>query len=155
VLEVGRIVKAHGLRGEVVVALVTNRTERVEPGSVLQAGRQSLEVERSRPFSATGEGRWIVGFRGVANRAQAEALQGTVLSAPPIEDPTAMWVHELIGAEVIDAAGRRHGVVEAIEANPASDLLILDSGIMIPLRFVVRQGIGQVTVDPPAGLLDR
>lgn len=73
-LEVGRILKPHGLAGEVVVALITNRTERVEAGSVLQAGTRSLEVARSRPFSATGEGRFLVAFRGVESRDAAEAL---------------------------------------------------------------------------------
>jgi 16S rRNA processing protein RimM len=151
-LEVGRIVKAHGLAGEVVVALITNRTERMEPGSRLHAGTRPLEVLRSRPFSATGEGRWIVAFRGVEDRGAAEALQGVILSADPIEDRTVMWVHELIGAEVVDLAGTRYGVVDAVEANPASDLLVLSNGLLIPLTFVVQQGQGQITVDPPVGL---
>jgi 16S rRNA processing protein RimM len=153
-LEVGRIVKAHGLGGEVVVALVTNRRERVEPGSVLHAGRRELEVVGSRSFSATGEGRWIVAFRGVEGREAAEALQGAVLSADPIDDPGGMWVHELIGAEVLDLAGTRYGVVDAIEANPASDLLVLSNGTLIPLTFVVEQTHGQITIDPPTGLTD-
>ena len=153
-LEVGRILKAHGLAGEVVVALITNRTERVEPGSVLHAGTRALEVGRSRPFSATGEGRFLVAFRGVESRDAAEALQGAVLSAEPIEDPGVMWIHELIGAEVLDLAGTRYGVVDAVEANPASDLLVLDNGTLIPLTFVVRQTQEQITIDPPAGLTD-
>jgi 16S rRNA processing protein RimM len=153
-LEVGRIVKAHGLAGEVVVALVTNRTERMAAGSVLRAGTRVLEVLRSRPFSATGEGRWIVAFRGVEDRGAADELKGAVLSAEPIEDPTVMWVHELIGAEVLDVSGTRYGVVDAVEANPASDLLVLRNGTLIPLTFVVRQSPGQVTIDPPAGLID-
>ena len=153
-LEVGRILKPHGLAGEVVVALITNRTERVEAGSVLQAGTRSLEVARSRPFSATGEGRFLVAFRGVESRDAAEALQGAVLCAEPIEDPGVMWIHELIGAEVLDLAGTRYGVVDAVEANPASDLLVLDNGTLIPLTFVVRQTQEQITIDPPAGLTD-
>ena len=153
-LEVGRILKPHGLAGEVVVALVTNRTERVEAGSVLHAGTRSLEVARSRPFSATGEGRFLVAFRGVESRDAAEALQGAVLCAEPIEDPGVMWIHELIGAEVLDLAGTRYGVVDAVEANPASDLLVLDNGTLIPLTFVVRQTQEQITIDPPAGLTD-
>ena len=64
-LEVGRIVKPHGLRGDVVVELVTNRDERVAAGAVLWAGGRELEVLRARPFSATGAGRWIVTFGGV------------------------------------------------------------------------------------------
>ena len=153
-LEVGRVVKPHGLSGEVVVALITNRTERMEPGSVLHAGAQTLEVLRSRPFSATGEGRWIVAFGGVADRGAALALQGAVLSAESIDEPTALWVHDLIGADVVDLDGTRHGVVDAVEANPASDLLVLNTGVLIPLRFVVQQTDGQVTVDLPAGLVD-
>jgi 16S rRNA processing protein RimM len=153
-LEVGRIVKAHGLAGEVVVALITNRTERMDPGSVLHAGARVLEVLRSRPFSATGEGRWIVAFRGVEGRGAAEALRGAVLSAEPIADPAGMWVHELIGAEVVDLAGTRYGVVDAVEANPASDLLVLRNGMLIPLTFVVQQRQGEITIDPPAGLTD-
>lgn len=135
-----------------VVALVTNRSERMEPGSVLHTGTRALEVLRSRSFSATGEGRWIVAFRGVEDRGAAESLQGVVLSAEPIEDPTVMWVHQLIGAEVLDVAGTRYGVVEAVEANPASDLLVLGNGMLIPLTFVVQQRPGQITIDPPPGL---
>lgn len=153
-LEVGRILKAHGLAGEVVIALITNRRERVEPGAVLHAGTRALEVGHSRPFSATGEGRWIVAFRGVESREAAEALRGAVLSAEPIEEPGVMWVHELIGAEVVDIAGTPYGVVEAVEANPASDLLVLQNGTLIPLTFVVGQRDGQITIDPPAGLAD-
>jgi 16S rRNA processing protein RimM len=90
----------------------------------------------------------------VEGREAAEGLRGAVLSAEPIEDPGVMWVHELIGAEVLDLAGKRYGVVDAVEANPASDLLVLHNGTLIPLTFVVRQTHGQITIDPPAGLTD-
>ncbi len=77
-----------------------------------------------------------------------------MLSAPPLEDPDALWVHELIGAEVVDPAGQPLGTVTAVEANPASDLLVLRRGALVPLRFVVSRAPGRVTVDLPAGLLD-
>jgi 16S rRNA processing protein RimM len=154
VLEVGRIVKPHGIRGEVVVELITNRTERVAPGSVLAATPGPLEVERSRRFEATGRGRWIVAFRGVVDRSGAEALRGAVLLAEPVEDPDGLWVHQLVGAVVVDGTGTVLGAVEAVEANPASDLLVLDSGALIPLRFVVEHHDGRLTVDLPDGLLD-
>jgi 16S rRNA processing protein RimM len=153
-LEVGRITKAHGLRGEVVVALVTNRSERVEPGSVLHGPNRALVVESSRPFEATGDGRWIVQFGGLFDRTGAEALRGTVLRAPPLDDPEALWAHELIGAEVVDATGAILGTVASVEANPASDLLVLAGGGLIPLRFVTGHEPGRVTVDIPAGLLE-
>ena len=153
-LEVGRIVKPHGLRGEVVVELTSNRTERVAPGSVLAAAAGPLEVERSRPFEATGPGRWIVAFRGVVDRSDAESLRGVVLLAEPVDDPDGLWVHQLVGSIVLDGTGTVIGTVEAVEANPASDLLVLDTGALIPLRFVVGHSGGRLTVDLPDGLLD-
>ena len=56
------------------------------------------------------------------------------------DDDDALWVHELIGAEVVDADGVDRGRVEAVLDNPASDLLVLDSGALVPLPFVVRLG---------------
>lgn len=148
-LEVGRVVRPHGIRGEVIVELVTNRTERLAPGSRLLAGEREVEVAGSRPH----KGRFIVAFAGVADRNAAESLRGAVLRAEPLSDPDALWVHELIGAVVVDRAGRDHGTVEAVEANPAADLLVLSSGALVPVTFVVEAGGGRVVVDPPAGLL--
>lgn len=149
-LEVGQVVKPHGLRGEVVVALFTNRDERMEPGTVLSTPDGPLTIERSSPHL----GRWIVSFVGVRSREDADALRGTILSAEPLDDPDELWVHELIGAEVVGVDDRPYGTVAAVEANPASDLLVLDTGGLVPLRFVVSSGEGRVVVDPPVGLLD-
>lgn len=154
-LEVGTIARAHGLRGQVVVELVTNRTERVSPGSVLQSDGGPLEVVAATPGPGSGgRDRWIVTFLGVASREAAEALRGVTLRAEPLDDPDVLWVHDLIGSAVVDADGTRHGTVTDVQANPASDLLVLDSGGLIPLRFVVAQEAGVVTVELPAGLLD-
>ena len=149
-MDVGRVVKPHGLRGEVIVELFTDRTERLAPGTSLSTERGPLVVERSSPHL----GRWIVQFEGVAGVDGAEALRGVVLSAEPLEDPDALWVHELVGAEVVGVDGTAYGQVQAVEANPASDLLVLDVGGLVPLRFVVSHGDGRVVIDPPAGLLD-
>ncbi|HEX2850494.1 MAG TPA: ribosome maturation factor RimM [Acidimicrobiales bacterium] len=152
-LEVGRIAKAHGIRGEVIVALVTDRTERVAVGSVLTtASGRALDIVRSRPQPQPD--RFIVAFAGVATRDDAEALRGELLYAEPIEDESVLWIHELIGSEVVDAAGTRLGRVEAVEANPASDLLVLETGGLIPLRFVVDHAPGRLVVDLPDGLLE-
>ena len=148
-LEVGRVVKAHGLRGEVIVDLVTNRTERLHPGSALFTAAGTLEVVRSSPH----QGRWIVAFAGVGDRSAAESLRGTVLSAPPLDEPGALWVHELVGAQVVGTDGGEYGTVQAVEANPASDLLVIEGGGLVPLRFVVSHEPGRVVVDPPPGLL--
>jgi 16S rRNA processing protein RimM len=151
-LEVGRITKPHGIRGEVVVALTTDRTERVAPGSVLHTDRRGdLTVEASRPH----QGHWLVLFDGVLDRNTAEDLRGTVLLAPGIEDPDAVWVHELIGATVVEADGTELGTVTAVEDNPAADLLVLETGGLIPMTFVVDTTTpGRVVVDIPLGLLD-
>ncbi len=147
------MVKPHGVRGEVVVDLVSNRPERrLAPGSVLWWSSGELEVVGARPH----QGRWLVAFAGIADRDAAERLRNATLSAPALEDEDdVLWVHELVGAEVVDTGGRSHGRVEAVEANPASDLLVLPGARLVPLVFVVaRRPDGTVVVDPPAGLLD-
>ncbi len=141
--------KPHGLRGEVVVALSTNRPERVARGAVLHVDAGPLTVVSSRPH----QHRHIVRFEGVDDRTAAEALHGQVLRAEPLEDPDALWVHELIGATVVDQHGTEHGTVTEVEVNPASDLLVLEGGALVPLTFVVERGDGRITVDVPEGLL--
>jgi 16S rRNA processing protein RimM len=149
-LEVGRIIKPHGIRGEVIVDLVSNRPERLNAGSVLSSDVGDFEVVRSTPH----QNRWIVAFEGVADRNRAEALRGTVLRAEPMEgEDDTLWVHELVGAVVYDVNGLFYGRVSEVEANPASDLLVLPQGL-VPLTFVVTQEPGRVVIDPPEGLVE-
>lgn len=153
-LEVGRVARSHGLRGEVVVELFTDRAERLAPGSVLATDDGSLMVMRSsRRGGRDRSSRWTVAFAGVEDREGADQLRGRVLRAEPLEDAGGLWVHQLVGAEVLDPAGRRLGRVEAVQANPASDLLVLGDGSLVPLSFLVDHGPGRLVVDPPAGLL--
>lgn len=148
-LEVGRVVRSHGLRGEVMVKLITDRNERLDPGSELQTAGGRLEVVVSRPH----QNGFLVTFAGVDDREAADALRGTVLLAAALDDPDTFWVHELIGAQVVEADGTGHGRVVAVEANPASDLLVLDNGGLVPLRFVVDRSADRLVIDPPVGLL--
>ena len=151
-LHVGRMVKPHGLKGDVIVSLTTNRDERVAPGSVLTTDDGS-EYRVAR--SSAHLGRFIVTFEGVNGIEAADALRGTELYASPMEDPDALWIHDLIGSVVMDTEGVELGRVVSVEANPASDLLVLAEGGLIPLRFVVTSVPGEsVTVDVPDGLLD-
>jgi len=147
---VGRVDRPHGLRGQVVVSLVTNRTERLASGAVLGAGDGELRVLEARPFGD----RWLVTFDGVESKEAAERLRNTVLSALPIEDPEAWWVHDLIGSQLVDTSGNELGTVKAVVASPASDLLELADGTLIPLRFALERSPGRIVVDLPAGLLD-
>lgn len=150
-LEVGRITKAHGLRGEVVVFLTTDRSERVAPGSVLDTERGALTVRSSRPH----QDRWVVTFEGVADRDAAEALRGLLLFAEPIEDPEVLWVHELIGCTVRTPDGVERGAIVSVVDNPAADLLALDTGALVPVVFVVGgPHDGVVEVDTPEGLFE-
>jgi 16S rRNA processing protein RimM len=155
VLEVGRVVRPHGLDGQVVVELWTNREERLSAGSELSSGGRSFVVQRaSRLANSGGRPRWVVGFAGLATREDAEVIRDAVLWAEPLDVEGAFWIHELVGSELVEPGGRRVGRVEAVEANPASDLLILDDGRIVPLIFVSRDPSGRLTVDGPPGLLD-
>lgn len=150
-LEVGRITKAHGLRGDVVVLLSTDRSERVTPGAVLSTDRGELTVVSSRAH----QDRWVVAFEGTDSRERADALRGLVLSAVPIDDDDVLWVHELIGARVRSADGVDRGVVRSVLDNPAADLLVLDSGALVPVVFVVGSPQdGWIDVDTPDGLFE-
>ncbi len=149
-LEVGRIGRAHGIRGDVFVDLVTDHTERVDVGARLWARDRWLTVERSAPVKH----RWRVGFAGFHDRAAAESFTGTPLFAEPIDDPDALWVHELIGSSVVETDGTDRGRCVAVVDNPASDLLELESGALVPVAFVQSSVDGVITIDPPDGLFD-
>lgn len=151
-LEVGTISRPHGLRGDVVVQLVTTEVSRVEPGSVLDADGRSLVVRASRPHQK----HWVVAFEGVESREAADVLRGTTLRAEPLTDDDALWIHELIGARVVDGDDVDRGVVEAVQENPASDVLVLESGALVPLTFAVgwdERG-ARLRIDAPPGLFE-
>jgi 16S rRNA processing protein RimM len=153
--EVGRIGRAHGVRGDVYVSLITDRLQRVAPGARLLAGTQWLTVVQARPQQ---QQRWLVSFEGVADRNAAERLTNTVLLAEPLaddaDDDDALWVHQLIGSRVVDQDGVERGMCVAVIDNPAHDLLELDTGALVPVAFVVSYSDAVVTIDPPAGLFD-
>jgi 16S rRNA processing protein RimM len=150
-LEVGRIIKAHGLKGQVLVDLWSDRVERLAAGETLHSERGPLVVTAS----ARHQARFIVSFEGVTTREGAEHLRGVVLSAPRIDDDSVIWIDQLFGAEVVEASGEHRGVVVDVEANPASDLMVLDTGALVPLTFVVSvEANSRVVIDPPEGLFE-
>jgi 16S rRNA processing protein RimM len=113
-------------------------------------------VSSSPAPGGRGADRYIVRFAECADRAAADRLRGVELSAEALDQPGTLWVHELVGAVVRDVAGAELGHVAAVEANPASDLLVLESGGLIPVHFVTGHdaAAGTVDVDIPEGLLD-
>ncbi len=148
-LEVGRIAKPHGLRGEVIVSLSTDRTERLDAGSVLETDRGPVTVVSAVPH----QHRWRVQFEGCSSREDADALHGLVLRAAPLDDPDVWFIHELIGLPVVLTDGAAVGTCTAIAENPAYDMVEIDGAILVPMPFVTEVG-ETITIDPPDGLLD-
>ena len=150
-LDVGRIVKAHGLRGQVVVDLWSDRTERLAPGTTLYTDRGPIVVLDA----ARHQERFLVTVEGCCTREDAERWRGVILRAPRIEDPDVIWIDQLYGATLVERDGTVRGTVVEVEANPASDLLVLDSGHLVPLRFVVEVTPHErIVVDAPEGLFE-
>ena len=58
------------------------------------------------------------------------------------------------GSTVVLADGNAVGTVTEVESNPAADLLVLDSGALVPVVFITAHEHGRVTIDPPEGLFD-
>lgn len=150
-LEVGRVVKPHGLSGEVVVELWGDAERRLVAGSALASDAGDLEVVSARPH----QHRHLVRFAGVDDHQAAERLRGVLLRAEPLDLPGVIWVHDVVGAQLVTTDGRVLGEVVAVEANPASDLLVLEGGGLVPLHFVTDvQPRRRVTVDAPDGLVE-
>lgn len=150
-LEVGHIRRAHGLRGDVFVQLLSDSDARVAPGSEFFADGERMVVESSRVAS---NGRRIVKFDRIADRTAAEQYANRVLRGRPIDDPDALWVHEMIGRRVVEADGTDRGRCVSVLANPAADLLELDNGALVPSNFVVSLDEDTITVETPDGLFD-
>ena len=151
-LEVGRIGRPHGLNGDVLVTLSTDRPERLDPGTHLRAGSVELEVARAKPY----QDRWLVHFVGRDDRDAIEALRGSTVLAQALDEPDTRWVHTVVGAEVVTPDGRSRGRVASVLANPAHDLLVLDDDTLVPVVFIVEDEStdDRLVVDAPDGLFD-
>jgi 16S rRNA processing protein RimM len=149
-LEIGHIRRAHGVRGEVSVELITDRPERVEPGARWFVRGSWVTVVAARPH----HDRWLVTLAEVTDRLAAQRYTNSAISAEPLDDPDAWWVHDLIGARVVEASGADRGRCRSVVANPAHDLLELEGGALVPVVFVTSVVDGVVTIDPPDGLFD-
>ena len=151
-LEVGRIGKPHGVRGDLFLSLTSDLAQRREVGAQLiifdSSGQRTLTITASRPQ----QDRWVVHFEGIDDRNAAEKLTNKFLYAEPIDGAEGLWVHQLIGSEVEDTSGVSWGVCTGVLNNPAHDLLELESGVLIPMPFVLSCDEGITVIDPPAGL---
>ena len=147
-LVAGKVTKAHGLRGEVTILVLSEVPERFEPGSVLhlEDGR-ALTVVAVRP----DRGRLLVTFEGYADRTAAEALHGRYLFVPEDDVPDlpegAFWPHQLEGCEVVTEEGRELGRIREVVLGVANDIWVTgpaEAEVLVPaLKDVV------VSVDIP------
>lgn len=155
-LEIGWITKAHGIRGSVIIHPLTNLPGRFEVGMRLLLSNRSRDRELTLLSVAPYNKDLLVTFEAVTTRTEAEALKGFTILAEPVEAEEEMLVHELIGCSVVELDGTVRGIVKTIEANPASDLLVLESNALVPLAFVVEHDRDAriIRIDPPQGLFD-
>lgn len=124
---IGRVARAHGVRGEVTVDIRTDAPEaRFAAGATVRtepASAGPLTVEAARPHS----GRLLVRFAEVADRSAAEDLRGVLLTVSIAQtaddDPDAYYPHELVGVRVVTDAGDEVGEVAEVLPAPAHDLL--------------------------------
>jgi 16S rRNA processing protein RimM len=149
-LEIGYLRKAHGVRGQVNVQLATDRPERLVPGARWFARDGWLTVVEASPH----QDRWLVTFREIGDRLGAQRYTNTPIYAEPLDDPDELWVHELIGAAVVEVDGTARGTCVAVVENPAADLLELDSGALVPVVFITEHAPGRIVIDPPPGLFE-
>jgi 16S rRNA processing protein RimM len=163
---VGRIARAHGIRGHLVVNLETDfPDDRFRAGAevfIERAGRVDAMRLTSVRFA---NGRPIVGLAGIDTRNEAEALSGRELRVPVGQlralPSGTFYRHDLIGCRVETRAGAVVGVVRDVEGTVAGSRLVLEAPtgeIQIPLASEIcteiDTGAKRIVVEPPEGLLD-
>ena len=164
---VGRVGRAHGVRGEVSVDVRTDEPERrFAPGAALRADGHSshaLTVLATRPHGP----RLLVSFEEVTDRSAAEALRGADLIAQvssgerPV-DPEEFYDHQLVGLAVRTPDRGHVGRVRDVLHLPSQDVLVVttDEGQEALVPFVaalvpsIDLAAGEVTVADQPGLLD-
>jgi 16S rRNA processing protein RimM len=173
-LTVGRVVKAHGISGEVVVEIRTDDpAARFAPGSTLRAKgspKRSSSDTPERTFIVDGVrehgGRLLVRLAGVDDRDAADALRGSLFvidseDLPPIDEPDTYYDHQLEGLRVRTTTGADVGVVAEVLHTAAGELLAVrrDSDeVLVPFVGAIVTSVSlddrTVEIDPPDGLLD-
>jgi 16S rRNA processing protein RimM len=169
-LTVGRVVKAHGVTGEIVVEVRTDDPEiRFAADAVLRA-RGSDGQERNYVIEAVRVhgGRLLVRLDGVADRDTADRLRGSLFlidseDLPPIEEPDTYYDHQLEGLRVCTTAGRHIGTVVEVLHTAAGELLAVNRDdeageLLVPFVTAIVTSVSldsrTVEIDPPDGLLE-
>lgn len=162
---VGRVLRPHGLKGEVVVEVLSDVPGRLDPGSRLLASRgggpvRALVVKASQPHKTGAR----VLFEGAEGRDGAEALRGLDLeverAAVPPAPPGTYYHYELLGCRCRDGGRDLGTVVDLVEDGGGLLLIVSDGERQVPVPFVERflravdVAGGTIDVDLPPGLLD-
>jgi 16S rRNA processing protein RimM len=156
-LQVGVILRAHGIRGELRVRVESDSLSTLE--RVYIAGREH-RVVRVRPDKED----LLIQLEGIADRNAAEALRGQTIHAPredlPPPDPGEHYVADLIGCKVYDSAGRFLGEVtgsffsgahETLEVKGEREFLL---PFIAPIVTQVDVAARRIVCDPPPGLIE-
>jgi 16S rRNA processing protein RimM len=168
-LIVGRVAKAHGVTGELVVDVRTDDPElRFAPGAILRA-KASDHRERNYVVAAVRPhgGRLLLQLDGVADRDAADALRGSLFvidseDLPPIDEPDTYYDHQLEGLFVRTTTGRDIGTVAEVLHTAAGELLAVkraEAGeLLVPFVSAIVTSVSLesriVEIDPPEGLLE-
>ncbi|HZJ06097.1 MAG TPA: ribosome maturation factor RimM [Nocardioidaceae bacterium] len=172
---VGRIGKAHGLKGEVSVELRTDEPDRrfaANASLVTQTPRGGTPDSSEQPSRLTvtctrwHQSRLLVTFAEVADRNRAESVRGLLLltdvdSAETPEDPEEFYDHQLVGSTVVTADGEPVGELTELVHSSAQDLLSVRAAdgreILIPFvaQLVPRVDVPnkRIVVEDVPGLL--
>jgi 16S rRNA processing protein RimM len=166
-LLVGRIARAHGNRGQVIVNLETDFPEaRFTVGQVLHVGVGAGWEPRRIESVRFHQGRPVIAFEGVDSMNAAEALAGAELKistadVAPLPEGT-FYHHDLVGCEVRDRGSHVIGHVTGIEGTMERSRLIVDGpggkDVLIPMVAEICVKVDPaarvIVIDPPEGLLD-
>ena len=165
-LSIGTVLKGHGLKGDVKIHSLLGNTEILSSVHTLIAtypdGRaEYLELDRVH----AGGGKVVLGFKGIKDRAGADALQGATLSItredlPPLADGE-YYLGELVGYTVVSDDGTFIGQVRDVWDLPANEVLRVignDREVLVPLIDEVIKEIDldgrRVVITAMEGLLD-
>lgn len=163
---VGRVVRPHGLRGQVVVASETDfGAERFAPGAKVWCEDETSVKELTVAEGYEQGDRWVVGFEGVTTVEEAEVLRGRELRIPEAARmnlaPDEYYLYDLVGCEVTTTQGDEVGRVKAVYTGAGGALLGVDRDgeeVLVPLVKAMCREIDvrarRIVVDLPEGLLD-
>ena len=163
---VGRIARAHGIRGQVVVNPDTDfLDERFRPGATLFTLRGGAVVALALTTARIQNGRPVIGIAGVETMNDAEAMTGLELRVPVEElavlPADTFYHHDLVGCQVVTSGGDVVGTVEKVDGTLARSRLVVAGSkgeILIPLVTEICRTIDvagkRIVIEPPQGLLE-